>query len=111
MLKHSSPHKATTNCVLYGKEAILISQSLGLCLNCIHQDFEKAEPIIQQAHKRSSQPFNLLPLPLRAVNGVICHLCTDECHLSDNGHSYCDLRLPTTAKIVGANIKKGNVRW
>ena len=111
MLKRSLPLKTAIRCKHCGKESILISQSLGLCLDCIRQDFEKVKPVIQETHRRSRQAFNLPPQPPKAESGVACHLCFNECQLSEGERSYCGLRLSTADKLTGATAGKGNVSW
>ncbi len=111
MLKRSLPLKTATRCKYCGKKSILISQSLGLCLDCIRQNFDRVEPVVQEAHRKSRQPFNLPPEPPKAPNGTPCHLCYNECQVSEGKRSYCGLRISTAAKLVGANAEKGNVSW
>ena len=111
MLKRGLPLETVTTCKRCGKESILISESLGLCLDCIRQNFKEVEPIIQQAHRTSRQPFGLPSQPPKATNGVPCHLCCNECHLSEGSRSYCGLRLATGGKLIGAKVGKGNVSW
>jgi pyruvate formate lyase activating enzyme len=111
MLKHSLPLKSTTGCAHCGKNSILISQCLGLCLDCIRHNFERAATIIQEVHRKSRQPFNLPPQPPKTENGVVCRLCTNQCQLSEGERSYCGLRIATAGKLTGATIEKGNVSW
>ncbi|HEX75147.1 MAG TPA: radical SAM protein [Dehalococcoidia bacterium] len=93
------------------KGSVLISQILGLCLDCIRQNFEKVAPLIQKAHRESRQSFNLPPQPPKAEGSIACHLCFNECQLSDGERSYCGLRLSIAGKLTGATTKKGNVSW
>ena len=111
MLKRSLPYKTVTNCNHCGKTPTLISKSLGLCLNCIRHDFERVAPIIQEAHMKSRQPFNLTLQPPKAKNGVTCNLCLNECQLSEGQISYCGLRSATDGKLTGATADKGNISW
>jgi len=111
MLKRSLPLKIATRCKCCGKESILISQSLGLCLDCIRQNFDELQPIIQEAHRKSRQSFNLPPQPPKATNGTACHLCYNECQVSEGKTSYCGLRLSAGGRLAGANAEKGNVSW
>jgi len=111
MLRRSLSLKTVTRCKRCGKESNLISESLGLCLDCIRQNFQEVESIIQQAHRKSRQPFGLPPQPPKATSGVPCHLCCNECHLSEGNRSYCGLRLSKGGKLTGAKAGKGNVSW
>ncbi len=111
MLKRSSPLKTANKCNHCGKESTLISKSLSLCLDCIREDFEKVKPIVQQAHHKSRQSFNLPLHPPKAEHGVACHLCLNECQLAEDQRSYCGVRLCTAGKLTGATAEKGNVSW
>jgi pyruvate formate lyase activating enzyme len=111
MLKRSLPQKTATKCNHCDKTPTIISKSLGLCSNCIHHDFEKVAPFIQEAHMKSRQPFNLPLQPPKAKNGAACNLCLNECQLSEGQMSYCGLRSATAGKLTGATAYKGNVSW
>ncbi|HIE16735.1 MAG TPA: radical SAM protein [Dehalococcoidia bacterium] len=111
MLKRSSTSKTTTKCSHCNKESALISKSLSLCLECIRYDFEKVKPLVQEAHRKARLPFDLPPYPPQSKTGVPCHLCLNECRLSEGQKSYCGLRLAIGDKLAGATTERGNVSW
>ncbi|MBM4446857.1 MAG: radical SAM protein [Chloroflexi bacterium] len=111
MLKPSLPPKTAAICNHCDKKSALISKSLGLCADCIHHDFQKVEPTIQEAHQKSRQSFNLPLQPPKTINGVACHLCLNECQLPEGQRSYCGIRIAVSGKLTGATAEKGNVSW
>jgi len=100
-----------TNCQHCGKESPVISQALGLCVDCIRRDFAKVLPLIDKAHDRARKPFDLPHKPPKAEPGRSCHICANECHLAPGERSYCGLRSNRENRLAGANAEKGNVSW
>jgi pyruvate formate lyase activating enzyme len=94
-----------------GKESILISRWLGLCLDCIRTDFDGVLPLIEQAHSAARTPFDLPEQVPRDESGAECKLCINECRIPPDGRSYCGLRVNTGNRLIGANARKGNVSW
>ena len=98
-------------CQHCGKESPLISQALGLCLDCIRGDFARVLPLIEKAHGAARRPFNLPEQPPRGVVGLECHICANECRIPPDGRGYCGLRTNRGNKRSGASARKGNVSW
>lgn len=90
---------------------MLISQSLGLCSDCIRHHFDKVLPIIKEAHRKAREPFNLPPYPPRAEGGKTCHICMNECSILEGGVGYCGLRSNIGGKLKGATANLANVSW
>jgi len=103
--------RALITCQCCGRESPLISRALGLCLDCLRNDFTKVMPLIEKAHNRAREPFGLPAKPPRAEKGRNCHLCFNECCLTQGERSYCGLRLNMESKLSGANAELGNVSW
>lgn len=81
-------------CFICKKDSPLISAFLGLCVNCIRQDFDKAKPYIEKAHAQSRELFNLPATPPRDLNGERCNLCVNACQVkSEGGVGFCGLPL------------------
>ena len=110
MVRQQLRHQDTT-CQHCGRKSPLISQALGLCLDCIRKDFAQVLPLIEKAHGRAREPFDLPPRPPKAEKGRSCHLCVNECRLADGERSYCGLRTNRENKLAGATAEKGNVSW
>ena len=107
----SSVTKLPVRCKNCGRESPLISQSLGLCADCIRHNFDEVLPIIKQAHDKAREPFALLPYPPRAEAGVTCRICINECSIPEGGVSYCGLRTNIDGKLKGATADKAKVSW
>ena len=103
--------RADRKCQHCGRESPIISQALGLCLDCIRKDFSRVFPLIEQAHCAARNPFDLPEQPPRADDGAKCQLCVNECCIAINEKGYCGLRTNRKGKIVGATANRGNVSW
>ena len=103
--------RAVATCQHCGRESPLISQALGLCVDCIRQDFTRILPLIEEAHRAARKPFHLPEQPPRAEGGVKCQLCVNECHIPPGSRGYCGLRLNRENRLVGATAERGNVSW
>jgi len=102
---------AVTVCQHCGRGSPLISQALGLCLDCIRKDFTQVQPVIEKVHGRAREPFRLPDKPPRAEKGRSCQLCANECRIPPNSRGYCGLRTNRENRLVGATAEKGNVSW
>ena len=103
--------RAGSTCQHCGRRSDSISQALGLCVDCIRNDFAKVLPIIDKVHSGAREPFGLPPRPPKAEKGRACYLCANECYLALGDRSYCGLRNNRDSKIVGANARTGSVSW
>jgi pyruvate formate lyase activating enzyme len=69
-------------CRLCGKDSLLISSFLGVCVDCIRNDFELASSYIQPAHSQARKRFNLpLGIP-KDSGGRRCNLCVNACQVN-----------------------------
>ena len=100
-----------SRCQHCGKESRVISQALGVCLDCIRQDFAAILPNIEQAHRKARSQFNLPVRPPNCETGPRCRICVNECCLPLGGRSYCGLRFNEGNKLRGAKADKANVSW
>ena len=73
-------------------ESSVISSSLGVCLNCIRDNYDKAEPYLREAHAKVRGRFGLPATPPRTRGGVPCTLCANECVIGKGDRGYCGLR-------------------
>ena len=94
-----------------GKKSPLISRAVGLCLDCIREDFSEVLPIIEQAHSMARRPFNLPARPPQDEAGLECKICVNRCRIPLNARSYCGLRMNRENGLVGADAENGNVSW
>ena len=100
-----------TTCQNCGRQSLLISSALGLCLDCIRRDFARLSPLIEKAHSKARRPFNLPGQLPRSEGGAACHLCANECRIPPDGRGYCGVRTNRENKLAGATASQGNVSW
>jgi len=103
--------KTMARCKHCGSESSLISRALGLCADCLRQDFDQVLPLIEEAHAESRRPFALPSRPPQDKEGVACQLCVNECHVPQGGASYCGLRTNKEGKLQGVSADRANVSW
>ena len=97
-------------CENCGKESRTISSSLPLCPSCIKKHFNDVLPVIEEAHRRSREPFGLPPSPPREGERV-CRLCVNECRIPEGGVSYCGTRRVVNGSVKGASATLGNLSY
>jgi len=98
-------------CQHCSQESPLISQSLGLCSDCIRHHFDEVFPIIKQTHGKAREPFALPPYPPSAEGGKTCRICINECSIAEGEVGYCGLRTNIDGKLKGATTDKAKVSW
>ncbi|MDM8000483.1 MAG: radical SAM protein [Dehalococcoidia bacterium] len=98
-------------CQSCGRRSHLISQALGLCLDCIRTDFAGLSTLIAKVHGQTRQPFGLPPHPPKDSTGFQCRICVNECRISTGGRGYCGLRTSRKGRLEGATADYGNVSW
>ena len=111
IIHQQSSAGAAATCQRCGRKSLLISRALGLCLDCIRKKFTQVLPLIEKAHCRAREPFDLPPKPPKAEKGQSCHFCVNECRVAPGEKTYCGLRINQEDKLVGATVEKGNVSW
>ena len=82
-------------CLLCGKNKV--SKILGVCAQCIKDDFEKAEPLMKKAHEISRERFGMSFSPPR--EGVPCGLCVNECRMREGEVGFCRVRKNEEGRI------------
>jgi len=103
--------KTPVRCKHCGRESSLISQSLGLCSDCLRHNYDEVLPIIKQAHEEARKSFNLPPYSPKAEAGVACRICVNECSIAEGGVSYCGIRTNKDGKLKGATADRAKVSW
>ena len=111
MLSQYKVATASVRCKHCGQDLSLISQALGVCVNCIRHDFAKVSPFIRQAHHKARKPFALPDQPPQDEAGAECKLCINQCNIPPDGISYCGLRTNEGGKLSGATADLANVSW
>ncbi len=102
--------KPTAQCEFCGAESSVTSQFLGICLNCIRQNFEAVRPRLEKAHQQARQSFGLPLTPPRGP-GFACRICVNECQIPEGERSFCGARWVENGKLLGPTATKGNLSW
>jgi pyruvate formate lyase activating enzyme len=98
-------------CEICNTESRLISEELGVCLNCIRERPAHALPIAARTHIRSRAAFGLPETPPEDPQGVPCNLCVNECRIPEGRRGYCGLRQNTGGKLNGVTSREGKLSW
>jgi pyruvate formate lyase activating enzyme len=100
------------DCVVCGASSDKVSGFLGVCLNCIRERFDEAEPNIMKAHGKSRSEFLLPEKPPRGGKAK-CTLCVNQCEISEGELGFCGLRSNENGKLVqlGGTPSKGVLEW
>jgi pyruvate formate lyase activating enzyme len=100
-------------CQVCGKEAVTISSSLGVCLDCIRDRTEKALEVTRQVHARSRAVFGLPAEPPRDASGLVCGVCVNECVIGVGKSGFCGLirNVGGRLKRFGGTVEKGVLEW
>lgn len=78
-------------CKICGEEKV-IAEILGVCRDCIIDNFSIAKKYIERAHTASREYYGLPPSPPREGK-LVCNLCANMCKFKTNNTiSYCGLR-------------------
>ena len=100
-------------CKLCGKESILISEIIGVCVDCLRNNPEEALKIALEGHRKSRGKFNLPPTPPRDPNGLVCTGCANMCKIGEGGYGFCGLVLNKNGKLIrlAGTPDKAIVEW
>jgi len=90
-----------TVCINCNKKSNLISETLGVCLECIRKDFKKVSEHIKEVHRKTRKDFGLPEESSKDPNGIVCKLCANECKIEEGEKSYCGLRKNVNGKLIG----------
>ncbi len=108
--RQSSDYKMTS-CINCKRESELISDALGVCLDCIRKGSGKALARIKEAHWASRSKFGLPEAPPKDPEGVSCKLCVNECRIPEGGSGYCGLRRNVDGKLTGPTEDVANLTY
>ena len=81
-----------TQCSVCGETSGVVSEALGVCLNCIRKRWEEASPYAEAAHNEVRKLHDLPRSPPRTDKGVPCGLCSNQCTMGNGEKGYCGLR-------------------
>ena len=71
-------------CRVCGKRSPLVSEAIGVCLECLRSD-PKAVEVALEGHRRERLSLGLPPEPPRDPKGLPCGLCALGCRIPEGG--------------------------
>ena len=86
-------------CKLCGRKSITISETIGVCAECLRENPEKALKIAKEAHVRSRGSYGLPPEPPKDPEGVKCTICANQCSIPRGGIGFCGLMVNKEGKL------------
>ncbi len=92
-------------CKLCGRQSIVISDVLGVCVDCIRSRWGEAKKLVELVHVYSRSKFKLPPLTPRSKDGFRCNICGRGCILSNGETGYCGFRSYTRGSLT---VKTGS---
>ena len=98
-------------CRACGKEERILSQTLPVCLDCLRSGKDILKPFIEEAHRRSRGPFQLVHVPPCEASSIPCQICVNRCQIPEGGRGYCGLRTQIEGAFGGVSAREGNVSW
>jgi len=92
-------------CLLCGNISNTISNSIGVCIECIRSKPDEVVPIIMQKHASARTVYNLPPKPPKG-RGLKCTICANECTLEDGEQGFCGIRRNVRGRLVSLSTPK-----
>ncbi|KPU63026.1 radical SAM protein [Thermococcus sp. EP1] len=99
-------------CELCGYESEEISEAIGVCVNCLRKNPQKALEKVMKSHFRWRKLINLPSLPPQ--NGEIsCKICVNECQILEGNPGYCGIIWNRKGKLVPitGSFDYGYLHW
>jgi len=79
-------------CATCGDPRRGISSAVGVCVECLRNDGERAVAVALSRHSEVRSRFGLPGSPPKDAGGVSCSLCSAECLMGEGSVAYCGLR-------------------
>lgn len=100
-------------CRICENSSPLISGRLGVCLQCIRRQPEKALRITASIHAESRSQFGLPFPPPRDPDGVACGMCMNDCKIGVSKRGFCGLMYNIEGRLVrfGGTPERGILEW
>lgn len=98
-------------CRICDKNSAQISRELGLCLNCIRRQPDRAREIALDVHGRVRREWGLPETAPKKTDGIECELCVNHCRMAEGERGYCGLRENIHGKIHGVTAERGKLSW
>ncbi len=98
-------------CKLCGYQSEEISESIGVCVNCLRENPEEALKISRESHRKWRR---LIGLPTEVPRkGIQCLLCVNECKIPEGSSGYCGIMWNRKGKLVPitGSFDKAYLHW
>jgi pyruvate formate lyase activating enzyme len=89
-----------SSCELCHRQSATISQTIGICRDCLVTGYDSAYLKITTTHARARKEFNLPGSAPQEIDGVSCKLCSNECLISEGQRGFCGLRAAQNGRLV-----------
>lgn len=113
MIFHILSKYDVKSCSLCGKESMLISKIIGVCLDCLRDNPNEALRIAMEGHKKSRGRYGLPPEPPRDSGGIECKVCANLCRIPPGKKGFCGLVENREGELVrlAGTPDKGLLEW
>jgi len=100
-------------CQVCGKRSPLITETLGVCADCLRTRFAECEPYAAVAHEVSRRTFGLPAAPPDTEGGVRCEICANRCRMGPDEWGYCGLWENRAGRLVhrAGTPSRGLLHW
>jgi pyruvate formate lyase activating enzyme len=102
-----------TQCRHCGDESRFIIRALGYCVRCIRSHFDEIRPSIEEAHRKSREPYGLPTVVPDERGGVLCSFCVNQCRMGVGQRGFCGLRENRDGRLahLSGTKNEGTVDW
>lgn len=102
-----------TNCILCHSQSDLISQTIGVCTNCLRHNYPLVKSHLEEIHIKERKEFNLPGRPPQAEEGTQCALCSNECQINEGEFGFCGLRTVHNGRLIhlAGTPARGLLHW
>lgn len=98
-------------CRICRNKSSLVSEELGLCLECIRCCPEAAVEIAGGVHARIRTGWGLPGEVPRHPEGLACDVCVNRCRIAQGEMGYCGLRKNVQGRLEGISATQGKLSW
>ncbi|MEM3541828.1 MAG: radical SAM protein [Candidatus Methanomethylicia archaeon] len=100
-------------CKICGIESKIVSSVIGVCVDCLRNNWSEAKKIILNVHGKSRARYGLPQFPPKSIGGLRCGICDLDCILSVGDKGFCGLVENVNGKLVrhAGTPMAGLVEW
>lgn len=98
-------------CKICQKEK-MVAEFLGVCWDCILNNWKKTRALAQIAHQKSRKEFGLPEKVPKTKGGTKCVFCANECQMGNGEFGFCGLRKNENGKLISfVNTEKALLQY